>query len=191
MPPLAQHHCRRVRTRCKIVKLEEKLETLESGDTEKESQEQLHTGYYILTKTLLWFLKKSSDMEYNGYMCMVKMMQGADGARGDDTSKLKTLVANWVNHELKPKPLVDPDNRHSHRFINNTCGKLLCLAELDWNSPVTKAGIRDCSQGHTMMDLSFLAFLYEKYTANLDNLEEGLFRGKILMQVSGTKLPWP
>lgn len=38
------------------------------------------------------------------------------------------------------------------------------------------------------MDLSFPAFLYEKYTANLDNLEEGLFKGKILVQVSCTEL---
>jgi hypothetical protein len=40
-----------------------------------------------------------------------------------------------------------------------------------------------------MTDLSFPAFLYEKYAANLDNLEEGLFKGKILVQVSSTKLP--
>ena len=34
-----------------------------------------------------------------------------------------------------------------------------------------------------MTDLSFPAFMYEKYTANLNNLEEGLFKGKILVQV--------
>ncbi|KAG1884163.1 hypothetical protein F4604DRAFT_1574975 [Suillus subluteus] len=139
----------------------------------------------------------SSDMEHDDYMHMLKMvcsandddrlyhdnsLQGADGARGDNTSKLKTLIADWVNHELKPNPLVDPDDKHSRRFINDVCGKLLCTAELDWNSPVTKAGIRDRSEGYIMMDLSFPAFLYEKYTANLDNLEEGLFKGKILVQ---------
>ncbi|KAG0699684.1 hypothetical protein DFH29DRAFT_877165 [Suillus ampliporus] len=158
-------------------------DNLNDEDTATFDQERLHTGYYILTKTLPWFLKKSSDMEYDDYARMVKMLrQGADGARGDDMSKLKTLVANWVNHELKPNPLVNPDDKHSRRFINDTCGKLLCPAELDWNSPVTKAGIRDHSQGHTMTDLSFPAFLYEKYTANLDNLEEGPFRRKILVQ---------
>jgi hypothetical protein len=40
-----------------------------------------------------------------------------------------------------------------------------------------------------MTELSFQAFLYEKYTANLENLEEGLFKGKILVQVSSTELP--
>lgn len=34
-----------------------------------------------------------------------------------------------------------------------------------------------------MTDLSFPAFLYETYTANPDNLEEGIFKGKILLQV--------
>ncbi|KAG1868510.1 hypothetical protein F4604DRAFT_1682421 [Suillus subluteus] len=32
------------------------------------------------------------------------------------------------------------------------------------------------------MDLSFPTFLYEKYTANADNLEEGLFKGGILVK---------
>jgi len=38
-------------------------------------------------------------------------------------------------------------------------------------------------------DLSFPAYLYEKYTANSDNLEEGLFKGKILLQVCHNRLP--
>jgi hypothetical protein len=37
-------------------------------------------------------------------------------------------------------------------------------------------------------DLSFLAFVYEKYTTNMDNLEEGLFKGKILLQVHCTQV---
>jgi hypothetical protein len=37
-------------------------------------------------------------------------------------------------------------------------------------------------------DLSFPAFVYEKYTANADNLEEGLFKGKILLQVRCTRV---
>lgn len=49
-----------------------------------------------------------------------------------------------------------------------------------------KAGIRDRSDGYIVTDLSFPAFMYEKYTANPDDLEEGLFKGKILVQVCGT-----
>lgn len=34
-----------------------------------------------------------------------------------------------------------------------------------------------------MTDLSFPAYLYDKYTACPDDLEEGLFKGRILIQV--------
>jgi hypothetical protein len=40
------------------------------------------------------------------------------------------------------------------------------------------------------MDLSFPLFLYEKYTSNPDNLEEGLFKGKILLQVCHAVVIW-
>ncbi|KAG1830603.1 hypothetical protein EV424DRAFT_1293737, partial [Suillus variegatus] len=45
-----------------------------------------------------------------------------------------------------------------------------------------QAGIQDRAEGYIVTDLSFPAYLYEKYTANSDNLEEGLFKGKILIQ---------
>ncbi|KAG1814830.1 hypothetical protein EV424DRAFT_1645650 [Suillus variegatus] len=146
-------------------------------------QERLHVGYSILVRTLPWLLKKSSEMDHDDYVRMLKALrQGADGARGDDTSKLKSLVADWINREFKPNTPVDSDDKHSRGFINDACGMLLCPAELDWNDPIVRAGIRDRSDGHIVTDLSFPAFLYEKYTANMDNLEEGLFKGKILMQ---------
>ncbi|KAG1844123.1 hypothetical protein C8R48DRAFT_618287, partial [Suillus tomentosus] len=79
-------------------------------------------------------------------------------------------------------PPVDSDDKNYRGFTSDACGRLLCPAELDWNSPAVKAGIRDRSEGHIVTDLSFPAFVYEKYTANADNLEEGLFKGKILLQ---------
>ncbi|KAG1748217.1 hypothetical protein EDB19DRAFT_1905271 [Suillus lakei] len=155
-----------------------------TGDEQTNvDQDRLQVGYVALTHTLPWFHKKGMEMEYDKYSHMMKMLQqGADGARGDDTSKLKALVSKWVNREFKPDHPVDPDDKHSHGFTNNACGRLLCPAEIDWNDPVIRAGIQDCAEGHIVMDLSFPAFLYNKYTTNLDNLEEGLFKGKILLQ---------
>lgn len=46
-----------------------------------------------------------------------------------------------------------------------------------------KAGIRNRADGYIVTDLSFPTFVYEKYTANPDDLEEGLFKSKILLQV--------
>ncbi|KAG1725947.1 hypothetical protein EDD22DRAFT_750840, partial [Suillus occidentalis] len=77
---------------------------------------------------------------------------------------------------------VDPDDKHSCGFANDACGRLLCPAELDWNDPVVRAGIRDRSEGYVVTDLSFPTYLYDKYTANPDDLEEGFFKSKILIQ---------
>ncbi|KIK36036.1 hypothetical protein CY34DRAFT_95144, partial [Suillus luteus UH-Slu-Lm8-n1] len=143
-------------------------------------QDRLQIGYIAFTTSMRWFIGKASEMDYSKYLQMLKA--GADGARGDDTSKLKTLIAEWVNREFKPDPPVDPDDKHSRGFINDACGRLLCPAELDWSNPVVRAGIRDRSDGYIVTDLSFPTFLYEKYTTNPEDLEEGLFKGKILIQ---------
>jgi len=111
-----------------------------------------------------------------------KLRQGADAARGDDTSKLKSLVADWVNRELKPNPAVDPEDKYHRGFVNDACGRLLCPTELDWSNPTIRAGIRDRADGYVVTEMSWPAFLYDKYSADQDNLEEGLFKSTLLLQ---------
>ncbi|KAG1862916.1 hypothetical protein C8R48DRAFT_773649 [Suillus tomentosus] len=110
------------------------------------------------------------------------LQQGADSAQGDDTSKLKALMSDWVNHEFRPNLPVDSDNKNSRGFVNDVCSRLLCPTELDWNDPAVKSGIWDRAKKYIVTDLSFLAFLYESYATNPDDLEEGLFKSKILLQ---------
>ncbi|KAG1897866.1 uncharacterized protein F5891DRAFT_1191492 [Suillus fuscotomentosus] len=145
-----------------------------------DEQDRLQTGYIALNHALPWFHPRASDLEYDDYSYMLK--KGADAARGDDTSKLKSLVADWINRELKPDSPIDPEDKHYRGFINDTCGRLLCLTELDWNSPTIRAGIRDRADGYVVTEMSWPAFLYEKYTANQDNLEQGLFKSTLLLQ---------
>ncbi|KAG2103973.1 hypothetical protein BD769DRAFT_1361418 [Suillus cothurnatus] len=146
-------------------------------------QDRLQFGYIVLNNVLPWFHQKASDMEHDDYTHMLKKLrQGADGARGDDTSKLKSLVPDWVNRELKPNPLVDPEDKFCRGFTNDACGRLLCPTELDWNDPTVKAGIRDRVDGYVVTEMSWPAFLYAGYTADQDNLEEGLFKSKLLVQ---------
>ncbi|KAG2136926.1 uncharacterized protein EDB93DRAFT_1253787 [Suillus bovinus] len=132
-------------------------------------QDQHQVGYVALMTALPWLPLKTTEMDYDKYSQMLKL--------------LKALVAEWVNHELKPNPLVDTDNKHSHGFTNDACGRLICPAKLDWNNPAIRTGIRDHSDGYIVTDLSFLAFLYDKYTANQNDLEDGLFKSKLLLQV--------
>ncbi|KAG1760571.1 hypothetical protein EDD22DRAFT_780969 [Suillus occidentalis] len=154
--------------------------TLASFDT---SQDCLQSGYVILNSTFPWFHSKASDMEHSEYMHMLKRLrQGADSARGDDTSKLKTLVPDWVNREWRPDPPVDPEDKYCRGFAHDMCGKLLCPTELDWNDPIVRAGIRDREDGHVVTEMSWPVFLYAGYTADQNNLEEGLFKSKLLVQ---------
>ncbi|KIK35027.1 hypothetical protein CY34DRAFT_17305 [Suillus luteus UH-Slu-Lm8-n1] len=66
----------------------------EDLDVATSNQDRLLTGYTVLTRTIPWFLK-TLQMEHSSYMGMLKIAE-ADGARGDDTMKLKTLIADWV-----------------------------------------------------------------------------------------------
>ncbi|KAG1807418.1 hypothetical protein EV424DRAFT_1543895 [Suillus variegatus] len=98
---------------------------------------------------------KVFNMEYEEYVQMLK--KGADSARGDDTSKLKSLVPDWVNREFKPNPPVDYEDN-------------------------IRAGIRDRADGCIVTEMSWPTFLYEKYTADQDNLKEGFFKSTLLIQ---------
>ncbi|KAG1758959.1 hypothetical protein EDD22DRAFT_956352 [Suillus occidentalis] len=134
----------------------------ESDEDVTIDQHRLQAGYIILNNMLK------------------KLGQGADGAQGDDTSKLKCLVAEWVNREFKLNPPLDPDDKNCHGFVNDACGRLLCPTELDWNSTI--AGIRDHADGFVVTEMSWPAFMYEKYTADQNNLEEGLFKSSLLVR---------
>ncbi|KAG2046630.1 hypothetical protein BDR06DRAFT_845756, partial [Suillus hirtellus] len=146
-------------------------------------QERLQFGYIALNHALPWFHSRASETEHDDYIHMLKKLrQGANATRGDDTLKLKSLVAYWVNCELKPNPTVDPEDKYHRGFVNDACGRLLCLTKLDWSNPTVRAGIRDRADGYVMTEMSWLAFLYDKYSADQDNLEEGLFKSTLLLQ---------
>ncbi|KAG2058440.1 hypothetical protein BDR06DRAFT_1004156 [Suillus hirtellus] len=121
-------------------------------------------------------------MEWEDSVQMLqKLRQGANSAHRDNTSKFKSLVSDWVNHTFKPNLPVDHEDKYSHGFFNNVCSKLLCPTKLDWNNPIIRAGIRDQADGYIMTEMSWPTFLYERYTANENNLEEGLFKSALLV----------
>lgn len=189
----SNHYMAQGRALRRVVSLFDNIEDLVTendrrleDDSDQDStigQDRRQMGYVALTNTLTWFHKRSVELEYEDYIHMLKMLRhGADSARGDDTSKLKALVSDWVNRDFKPDSPVDSDDKHSRGFTNDACGQLLCPAELDWSNPIVKAGIRDRLEGYIVTDLSFPAYMYDKYTADPNDLEAGLFKGKILIQ---------
>ncbi|KAG0693127.1 hypothetical protein DFH29DRAFT_881706 [Suillus ampliporus] len=186
--------------RHRIAQLEEKLEVLKSGHMVKEmygpplqvGSNQTTTwlkegqpGTLSLCSTIL---RTSSPKRTNDQKTTtMKTLPSIIGLLPEPlfsfhTSKLKGLVSKWVDQEFKPDPPVNPNDKHSHGFTNDVCGRLLCSAKLDWNDPVVRVGIQDHPEGHVVTDLSFPTYLYEKYTTNPDNLKKGFFKSKILIQ---------
>ncbi|KAG1730634.1 hypothetical protein EDD22DRAFT_960691 [Suillus occidentalis] len=146
------------------------------------TEDRLQLGYIELSRALPWLHTNLGDFDHEECEDMLrKLKKGADAARGDDTSCLKDLVAIWVNQHFHPSPLIRPDNKHLHGFGSDICGKLLCPAEWDWDQNHVKAGIRDRTTEYIVSENSWPLFLYENYTVNRDNLEEGLLKSKLLV----------
>ncbi|KAG1744323.1 hypothetical protein EDD22DRAFT_850241 [Suillus occidentalis] len=153
---------------------------------EESMQEQdiLQAGYLELARALPWLHAKLGDLDHEECEDMLKKLKkGADAARGDDTSTLKELVAGWVNQEFRLTLLIRPNDKHSHGFTSNVCGKLLCPSEWDWESKHgdVKAGIRNRTTEYIISENSWLLFMYENYTVNRENLEEGFLKSKLLV----------
>ncbi|KAG2140325.1 hypothetical protein BD769DRAFT_1662863 [Suillus cothurnatus] len=155
-------------------------------DSESESnstQDRLQRGYIAFVQALPWMHDRLTQLDIDDAEDMLKKLKrGADAARGDDTSTLKDLVASWVNQDFRPSCLLKSGDKHLRGFVHDTCGKLLCPAEWDWNNDHVKAGIRNRTLDFIVSENSWPLFLYESYVVNPNDLEQGLFKSKILVQ---------
>ncbi|KAG1904473.1 uncharacterized protein F5891DRAFT_1183889 [Suillus fuscotomentosus] len=146
-------------------------------------QNRLQRGYIALANALPWIHERLAELDANDAEDMLKKIKkGADAARGDDTSTLKDLVAAWVNQSFHPSNLLKSDDKQSRGFAHDICGKLLCPAEWDWSKDYVKAGIRDRTSEYIVSENSWPLFVYENYSVNSSNLEQGLFMSKVLVQ---------
>ena len=65
---------------------------------------------------------------------VLKLTNGADSARADDTSVLKTTIMNWFNEVEVPNPHLFPYDKLGHSFHNLIAGRHLCPVEYDWEN---------------------------------------------------------
>ncbi|KAG2741070.1 hypothetical protein P692DRAFT_20880354 [Suillus brevipes Sb2] len=155
----------------------------EDWEDSSVDQNRLQRGYHALVSTLPWIHDKLLELDVDDAEDMLrKIKKGADAARGDDTSTLKDLVAAWVNQSFHPSNLLTSHDKQSRGFSHDICGKLLCPAEWDWSKDSVKVGIRDRSLDYIVSENSWPLFVYENYTINSNNLEQGLFMSKLLVQ---------
>ena len=61
------------------------------------------------------------------------MKDGAGSARADDTNRLKTAVANWLNSEQQhSETFLQPTDKLQRGFHHDVTGRLLCPVDYDW-----------------------------------------------------------
>ncbi|KAG1759868.1 hypothetical protein EDD22DRAFT_826086 [Suillus occidentalis] len=155
----------------------------DSGEDATLEQNRLQRGYLALAQSLPWLHSKLAELDIDDCEDMLKKLKrGADAARGDDTSTLKDLIATWINQDFRPSPLLRSDDKQLRGFVHDICGKLLCPAEWDWNNDCVKAGIRERTADYIVSENSWPLFVYENYEMDSDNMEQGLFMSKILVQ---------
>ncbi|KAG1788844.1 uncharacterized protein HD556DRAFT_1447497 [Suillus plorans] len=155
----------------------------EGWEDSTADQNCLQHGYIALTQVLPWIHEKLAELDSDDTEDVLKKIKrGVDAAHGDNMSTLKDLVATWVNETFHPSHLLNSGDKQMRSFAHDTCGKLLCPAEWDWSKDCMKAGICNRTSDHIISENSWPLFVYENYSVNSRDLEQGLFRSNILVQ---------
>ncbi|KAG1728231.1 hypothetical protein EDB19DRAFT_1642556 [Suillus lakei] len=155
----------------------------EGSEDATAEQEHLQRGYIALVQVLPWLHDRFAELDIDDCEEMLKKLKrGADAGRGDDTSTLKDLIAAWVNQDFHLSYILKSDDKQSCGFVHNVCGKLLCPAEWDWGNDRVKAGICERTMDYIVSKNSWPLFVYENYSVSSNDLEQGLFKSKILVQ---------
>ncbi|KAG2757158.1 hypothetical protein P692DRAFT_20712777, partial [Suillus brevipes Sb2] len=112
-----------------------------------------------------------------------QLNKGADGARADDTTRLKVTVASWLMQQNPPpNPVIQGQNKICRGFNNNATGRLICPVDYDWNDPIVQQGIRDYHPDYRVTAHSWPAFVYKDEAYDPLNPTKGLFQGTLLLK---------
>ncbi|KAG1828301.1 hypothetical protein EV424DRAFT_1318616, partial [Suillus variegatus] len=109
--------------------------------------------------------------------------KGADGARADDTTRLKVTIASWLMQATPPpNPVIHGQSKMGCGFNNDATGRLICPVDYDWSDLVIQQGIRDYHPDYRVTAHSWPAFLYRDKRYDPLNPTDGLFKGKLLLK---------
>ena len=116
------------------------------------SQDHLYRSFQELIDFFPWIKPRLTDCEpselerilkevkqtTSNFMSVSNVLQlqkGGDVARGDDASKLKKEVVNWLTKLFGPvNPPISPSMKSDRGLENDVTGCLLCPIEYDWNN---------------------------------------------------------
>ncbi|KAI6013029.1 hypothetical protein EDC04DRAFT_2579635, partial [Pisolithus marmoratus] len=111
-----------------------------------------------------------------------QLNKGADSAHGDDVASLKLAVVHWLMSAEPEECALQPDEKDGQGFDHELTGHLLCPVDYDWYSSDHHAAICDCHPKFLVTAYSWLMFLYENETFDLNNPTDSLFKGKLLVK---------
>ncbi|KAG2120176.1 hypothetical protein BD769DRAFT_1390380 [Suillus cothurnatus] len=176
-----------------IAQLEELLESLESGHAAKEKQTDYFMAHGRVVRCVVMLFNNVEDLinkNNRRYECSDEdHTLDQDRLQIGYTTLVNTLLwfhkkGSEMEYDDFGRVLMLPEETIPQNSRVLLLNRLLCPAELDWNNLDVRTGIQDHSEGHIVTELSFPSFLYDKYTMKLDDLGEGLFKGRILIQPS-------
>ncbi|KAG2055901.1 hypothetical protein BDR06DRAFT_881211, partial [Suillus hirtellus] len=105
--------------------------------------------------------------------------KGVDGARVDDMTRLKVIVASWLMQLTpSPSPIIHGQDKMGRGFNNDATGQLLCPVDYDWSD----LQITDYHPDYRVTAYSWPAFLYKDEQYDPQNPTNGLFKGNFLLK---------
>ncbi|KAG0695753.1 hypothetical protein DFH29DRAFT_1005161 [Suillus ampliporus] len=112
-----------------------------------------------------------------------KLNSNADSARGDDTTRLKRAVADWLMECIPcPDPLIKLYDKQGQGLNNDATGRLICPVDYNWDDSDIRQAIRDYHPDYMITASSWPMFLYANGLYNHQNPRAGLFQGELLLK---------
>ncbi|KZP11486.1 hypothetical protein FIBSPDRAFT_756603, partial [Athelia psychrophila] len=111
------------------------------------------------------------------------LLKGADMARGDDASTLKTMVVSWMYETFGPSiPSLVSSAKYGRGLHNDHTGRLICPCEFNWDDQEVRAAIRASDERYAVTASSWPKFCYFDFTYNPENCEEGLWKSALMVK---------
>ncbi|KAH7917428.1 hypothetical protein BV22DRAFT_1026345 [Leucogyrophana mollusca] len=155
-----------------------------NGSTDQSEQnEYLYRSYQQLIRWIpsIQKLVLSQNDPFELTSIYNRIMKGADAARGEDATHLKSAVASWLPFE-PGQAKINPRYKDGRGFYNDATGRLICPVDYNWEDTEIKEKIRNYHPDYLVTAYSWPAFLYKNNIYDPNNPSVGLFKGSLLVK---------
>ncbi|KAF8879129.1 hypothetical protein BD779DRAFT_1676524 [Infundibulicybe gibba] len=140
-------------------------------------RQRLHIDYVALTKIAPLIPDLARESGPHGISSTAAMLEKArSAARATDVSSMKIHIHHWRKFD----PPINPMQRHTMGFYNNSSGQLLCPAGRDWADSSVQHGLIDGTI--EVGPGEFPLFLWKDETFEPTETFTGFLRGDILVK---------